>query len=200
MGASIAHARRFAIGCFGANAHKEEIQMTRLGLTVVALAIVPAVLAAQTDSSRMRDTTRGHTGRQHTSSGSIGQSMRGQRLSRTQVGELQSALQQANCDPGTIDSVMGARTRSAMRCARKQNNITSNNPNDLYRSLNLNFANSDTAGTSGSLTAVTRSNGARRAHTSRSSGARADSTAMRSTRRDSTRRPSTRRDTTRPRG
>ncbi len=174
--------------------------MTRLGLTVVALAIVPAVLAAQADSSRMRDTTRGRAGRQQTSSGSIGQSARGRRLTRSQVGQLQSALQQANCDPGTIDSVMGAHTRSAMNCARKQNNITGNDPNALYRALNLDFANSDTAGVRrNNNSANTRSNGSR-ARNTRNGGARGDSTGMHSTRRDSTRRPGTRRDTTRPRG
>jgi hypothetical protein len=192
-------------GCFGANAHKE-IDMKRLAMTVVALAIVPAVLAAQTDSSRTRDTTRGRAGRQQTSSGSIGRRSGGQRLSRDQVGQLQTALQQANCDPGTIDSVMGARTRRAMNCARQQNNITSNNNNDLYRALNLNFASSDTGatGTRGSTanTGASGSRGARgtRSSGTRSSGTRGDSTGMRSTRRDSTRRPGTPRDTTRPRG
>jgi hypothetical protein len=185
--------------------------MTRIGMTVVALAIVPAVLAAQTDSSRMRDSTRGRAGRQQTSSGSIGQSSRGQRLSRDQVGQLQTALQQANCDPGTIDSVMGARTRRAMNCARKQNNITGNNNDELYRSLNLNFANSDTGATgnrgsnnanSGANGTSSRSgtSGSRGARGTRSSGTRGDSTGMRSTRRDSTRRPGTPRDSTRPRG
>jgi|1185.fasta_scaffold51425_1 hypothetical protein len=176
-------------------------------MAVVALAIVPAVLAAQTDSSRMRDTTRGRAGRQQTSSGSIGQSSRGQRLSRDQVGQLQTALQQANCDPGTIDSVMGARTRRAMNCARKQNNITGNNNDDLYRSLNLNFANADTGATrsGGNANANTSTSGTRgargtRSSGTRSSGTRGDSTGMRSTRRDSTRRPGTPRDSARPRG
>ena len=171
-------------------------------MAVVALAIVPAVLAAQTDSSRMRDTTRGRAGRQQTSSGAIGQSSRGQRLSRDQVGQLQTALQQANCDPGTIDSVMGARTRRAMNCARKQNNITGNNNDDLYRALNLNFASSDTGatGTRGSNNLNAGTSGSRGTRGTRSSGTRGDSTGTRSTRRDSTRRPGTPRDTTRPRG
>jgi hypothetical protein len=176
------------------------MDMTRLGMTVVALAIVPAVLAAQTDSSRMRDTTRGRDRRQQTSSGAIGQSSRGHRLTRDQVGQLQIALQQANCNPGAIDSVMGPRTRQAMSCARRQNNISSNNSNDLYRALNLNFANSDSAGTMGASNANTRADGSHRARGTRSGGMRGDSTGARSTRRDSTRRPSTRRDTTRPRG
>lgn len=188
----------------------------RLGMAVVALTIVPAVLAAQTDSSRMRgaDSTRRHSGRAQTSSGSIGQngssSSRGQRLTRDQVAQLQTALQQANCDPGAIDSVMGRRTRSAMSCARKQNNITGNNPNDLYRALNLDFANSNGANgsmQSDSANATNRANGAsgtRGTRGARSSGTRGtgrmrgDSTGGRSTRSDSTRRPSTRRDTTRP--
>jgi hypothetical protein len=194
--------------------------MTRLGMTVVALTIFPAVVAAQTDSSRMRgaDSTRARS-RQQTSSGSLYRSSnRGQRLSRAQVGQLQSALQQANCDPGTIDSVMGPHTRSAMSCARRQNNITGNNPNDLYRALNLNFANSDTASGVGNMGSRS-STGANRTTRSRSSNgatgttgtgrpgtsgargssrSRADSSGTRSTRGDSTRRPSTRRDTTRP--
>ena len=174
--------------------------MTRIGLTVVALAIVPAVVAAQTDSSRMRDTTHRHGVRQQTSSGAIGRSSMGHRLTRDQVAQLQTALQQANCDPGAIDSVMGAHTRRAMNCARQKNNVTGNNPNDLYRSLNLDFATSDTAGTSGRTNANSRTNGSNGTRGMHSRGMRGDSTGMHSTRRDSTRRPGARRDTTRPNG
>lgn len=175
--------------------------MTRIGMAVVALAIVPAVLAAQTDSSRMRDTTRGHRGRQQqTSSGAIGRSSHGQRLTRDQVAQLQTALQQANCDPGAIDSVMGAHTRRAMSCARQKNNITGNDPSALYRALNLDFANSDTAGTTGTANASSRASGSRGARGTRSGGMRGDSTRMRSMHRDSTRRPGARRDTTKPGG
>jgi hypothetical protein len=178
--------------------------MTRVGMTVVALSLIPALLAAQTDSSRMRgaDSTRGRTARQQSSSGTIEQNRsgrsRGQRLTRDQIGQLQTALQQANCDPGTIDSVMGAHTRQAMSCARQHNNITSNNPNDLYRSLNLNFSNADSL--NGANTGARSSSGMKSGGRARGNGrTRGDSTGMRSTRGDSTRRPSTRRDTTRPR-
>lgn len=175
--------------------------MTRIGMTVVALAIVPAVLAAQTDSSRMRDTTRGHRGRQQqTSSGTIDRGERGQRLTRDQVAQLQTALQQANCDPGAIDSVMGSHTRRAMNCARRKNNITGKDANALYRALNLDFANSDTAGTSGTANASSRARSSRGARGMRSGDMRGDSTRMRSMHRDSTRRPGTRRDTTKPGG
>ena len=68
----------------------------------------------------------------------------GARLNRDQVTQLQNALQSAGCDPGSVDGVMGTRTRSAMNCARQKNNITGNDPNALYQSLNLNFSASDT--------------------------------------------------------
>ena len=115
--------------------------MTRLGMTVMALSLLPAVLAAQKDSSRMRgaDSTQRAIHRQ-TSSGAIG---RNTRLSHDQVTQVQTALQQANCDPGAIDGVMGSRTRSAMSCYRRNNNISGNNASDVYRALNLNFSTSD---------------------------------------------------------
>jgi hypothetical protein len=178
--------------------------MTKVGMTVVALSLIPALLGAQTDSSRMRgaDSTRGRTARQQSSSGTIGRNRsgrsQGQRLTRDQIGQLQTALQQANCDPGTIDSVMGARTRQAMSCARQHNNITSNNPNELYRSLNLNFSNSDSL--SGANSGARSSNGMNSGGRARGDGrTRSDSARMRSPRGDAARRPSTRRDTTRPR-
>jgi peptidoglycan hydrolase-like protein with peptidoglycan-binding domain len=120
----------------------------------------------------MRDTTRRAARQQQTSAGSIARSSRGaNRLSRDQTTQLQTALQQMGCDPGAIDGRMGSHTERAMRCARQKSNITSNDPNALYHSLNLNFARPDT-GTTG-----------RRAQTSR-----ADST-RRPMRPDSTRRP-----------
>jgi peptidoglycan hydrolase-like protein with peptidoglycan-binding domain len=109
------------------------------------------------------------------------------RLSNDQVTQLQTSLQQLGCDPGSIDGVMGSHTRSAMRCARQKNNITSSNPNALYQSLNLNFANSDTGAVGG-----TRSRG------NRSSAGMRDSTGRHRVRSDSTRRPqATRPDSTR---
>jgi putative peptidoglycan binding protein len=60
-------------------------------------------------------------------------------LSRDQITQLQQALQSAGCDPGQIDGVMGPQTRRAMSCARRQNGVTGNDPNELFRSLNLDF-------------------------------------------------------------
>jgi peptidoglycan hydrolase-like protein with peptidoglycan-binding domain len=176
-----------------------EEHMTRLVTTLLAMAALPAVLAAQTDSSRMRgaDSTRGRNHRQ-TSSGAIGRSSR---LSHDQVTQLQTALQQANCNPGSIDGVMGPRTRSAMNCYRRNNNISGNNPSDVYRSLNLNFASSDSlSGGNNNRSRLTQgSNPSPNMQRTRSThrGA-ADSSSRRRSRPDSTRRPSTRRDTTRP--
>lgn len=174
--------------------------MRRLGLTMVALSLLPVVLAAQTDSSRMRgaDSTRRGVHRQ-TSSGAIG---RTSRLNHDQVTQLQTALQQANCNPGTIDGIMGPRTRSAVNCYRRSNNISGNNPNDVYRSLNLNFSNSDSLsgrnnesrmnpGTPPNTNAMQPRRGMR--------GGRTDTLGGRAPRPDSMRRPSTRRDTTRSR-
>lgn len=138
--------------------------MIRLGMAAAAVALVPALLAAQTDSSRMRDSSRRSGRQQQTSSGSVSSStsMRtGARLNHDQVTQLQTALQNAGCDPGTIDGVMGTHTRSAMSCARQKNNITGNDANALYQSLNLNFSASDTGAANG-----TRSRGNRNGSTS----------------------------------
>lgn len=113
----------------------------------VAIAIVPTLLLAQADTSRTRgrDTTRRRT--EQSSAGAIGRRSYG--LTRDQITQLQTALQQANCNPGPVDGVLGPRTRSAMACARQKNNITGNNPNDLFRSLNLGFTTPDSTGMGG---------------------------------------------------
>jgi peptidoglycan hydrolase-like protein with peptidoglycan-binding domain len=180
------------------HANVMEEHMTRL-VTLLALTALPAMLAAQTDSSRMRgaDSTRGRN-HQQTSSGAIGRSSR---LNHDQVTQLQTALQQANCNPGSIDGIMGPRTRSAMNCYRRKNNIAGNNPSDVYRSLNLNFSNSDSLNAGNSQSRMTQGSNAS-PNTQRTRGmhrgAADSSSGRRRSRADSTRRPSTRRDTTRP--
>jgi peptidoglycan hydrolase-like protein with peptidoglycan-binding domain len=183
--------------------------MRKLAITTLAIAILPGVLAAQTDSSRMRgrDTTRGRT--EQSSSGSLGRRSRGNYgLTSDQISQLQTALQQSSCNPGAVDGVLGPRTRSAMACARRKNNITGNNPNDLFRSLNLNFTASDSTGMGGTMSSGRR--GARSAgmdnrnnstmgndssmaqRGNRGMGRTSpDSTTRRGTRRGSTRRPGT---------
>lgn len=170
--------------------------MTRLGITMVALTLLPAVLAAQTDSSRMRgaDSTRRGVHRQ-TSFGEVGHNIR---LNHDQVTQLQTALQQANCNPGSIDGVMGPRTRSAMNCYRKNNNISGTNENDVFRSLNLDFAHPDSLN---GRSIRPRMNPGTPPNPNRMQlprGARSDTLGGRARRPDSLRRPTTRRDTTRP--
>lgn len=120
--------------------------MNRLGLGLIALMTLPALLAAQADSSRMHvDTTRAR--HERTSAGAIGRpTARNHGLTSDQTKQLQTALRQANCDPGPIDGVWGPRTRRAMSCAREKNSISGNNPNDVFRSLNLSFTTSDSLG------------------------------------------------------
>ena len=74
-----------------------------------------------------------------------------------------------------------------MNCARQKNSVTGNNPNDLFRSLNLNFTTSDSL------------RGSEMSRTNRGMDRmRGDTSMRRSTRADSTRRrPSTKKDTTR---
>ena len=169
--------------------------MTRLGITMVALTLLPAVLAAQTDSSRMRgaDSTRRGVHRQ-TSSGEVGHNMR---LNHDQVTQLQTALQQANCSPGAIDGVMGARTRSAMNCYRRNNNMTGTNPNDVFRSLNLDFARPDTMNGRPRMNPGTPPN-MNTTQPPRGTRGRTDTLGRRVPRPDSLHRPTTRKDTTRP--
>lgn len=123
--------------------------MKKLGLGLIALTIAPALLAAQTDSSRMHvDTTRAR--HERTSAGAIGRaSSRNYGLTADQTKQLQTALSQANCNPGPTDGIFGPRTRQAMNCARQKNNITGNNPNDVFRSLNLSFTTTDSLGRRG---------------------------------------------------
>jgi hypothetical protein len=63
---------------------------------------------------------------------------RGTTLSRENIAQLQTALSNAGCDAGTADGIMGPRTRRALACARQKNNVSSDQ--ELYQSLNLDFA------------------------------------------------------------
>ena len=116
--------------------------MTKLGLGL-ALTFLPALLVAQADSSRMHvDTTRAR--HERTSAGEIGRpSTRNHGLTADQTKQLQTSLRQASCDPGPVDGRWGPRTQRAMNCARQKNSISGNNPNDVFRSLNLSFTTSD---------------------------------------------------------
>lgn len=122
--------------------------MMRLG-ALVAFVTLPVMAAAQVDSARMHvDTTRAR--HERTSAGAIARSPSHNRgLTADQTKQLQTALRQANCDPGAVDGVWGLRTDQAMGCVRQKNNISGHNPNDVFRSLNLGFTTSDSLGVHG---------------------------------------------------
>jgi hypothetical protein len=167
--------------------------MLRFGMAAIGIVLVPTLLAAQTtDSTRMRDTSRQSGRRQQTSSGSVDQSSSSRsssRLSHDQVTQLQTSLQQLGCDPGSVDGVMGTHTRSAERCARQKNNITSSDPQALYQSLNLNFASSDTGAVGSNRSHRSRGmNNGMRGDTSATSGTSGTSGTRNGMRRNGTRR------------
>lgn len=60
-------------------------------------------------------------------------------LSADQVKRLQSALNDAGCNAGPVDGVVGRRTRQAISCGLKRNNLGSNDLSGLYRALDLDF-------------------------------------------------------------
>ncbi|MBA3258452.1 MAG: hypothetical protein H0T68_03165 [Gemmatimonadales bacterium] len=60
-------------------------------------------------------------------------------LSTDQVRRLQTALNDAGCDAGTADGVMGRRTRQAIACGLEKNSLGSDDLNGLYRALDLDF-------------------------------------------------------------
>ena len=144
--------------------------MRHTTLAMLALAAMPAVALAQdstsggqrqvapqtpADSTRaMQAQTQGATseakpakvgaGQTETAQGRRTSGRRTMPLSRENVVQLQTALTNAGCDAGTADGVMGPRTRRAMACARQKNSVSSNE--ELYRSLNLDFAGEASAG------------------------------------------------------
>jgi peptidoglycan hydrolase-like protein with peptidoglycan-binding domain len=138
--------------------------MRRHTIAVLAIALIPAMATAQQDSTRSggqsgterdrdnqptmaQDTAGGRT--RGESAGSLARRGRGNMgLDRDQVQQLQQALADRGCDPGTIDGVIGPRTRRAMTCARQQLNITGTDMNELYQGLNLSFGTTGT-GTTG---------------------------------------------------
>ncbi|HEX7940499.1 MAG TPA: hypothetical protein VF488_01770, partial [Gemmatimonadaceae bacterium] len=65
-------------------------------------------------------------------------------LTPDQVKQLQTAINQAGCQAGQPDGVVGAQTRQGIACVKKQKGITGNNIDDVLSALNLGF----TAGTS----------------------------------------------------
>ena len=154
--------------------------MKRMTMAVLALIALPALAAAQDTTRQQVDS--GRTNMQRQAQGTARASgRRGGRgnmgLSHDQVTQLQTALSGAGCDAGTADGILGPKTRRAMACARKKNNVTTNA--ELYRSLNLDF------GTGGGGAAVGAGRSGAGATSRDTQGAAADNPASRATRGDS---------------
>lgn len=102
----------------------------------------PEVMPArqQSASSQGRRTTNARSSR--------GRGTTTTTLSRENIAQLQTALSNAGCDAGAADGIMGRRTRRAIACARQKNNVSSDQ--ELYQSLNLDFANDASSSSSSS--------------------------------------------------
>lgn len=60
-------------------------------------------------------------------------------LSKDQVKQLQTALNNDGCSVGTPDGAMGSQTRKGVECSLQKHNIGDANVDSLYKVLNLNF-------------------------------------------------------------
>jgi hypothetical protein len=63
----------------------------------------------------------------------------GMSLTREQTRQLQQALNDAGCDAGTPDGMMGRKTRTAMTCARQKKGISGTDNQALFQALGLSF-------------------------------------------------------------
>jgi peptidoglycan hydrolase-like protein with peptidoglycan-binding domain len=116
--------------------------MYRKFAAIAAIALVPALAAAQE-----RDTTRRDTTQRDTVGDIVADTARGRletdRASRNlgletnEVRQLQQALNDMGCNAGPVDGIVGPMTRRAVRCARRQHNITGDDLNELFRAMNL---------------------------------------------------------------
>ena len=97
-----------------------------LSVSVACLA-VPASAAAQ-DTTRTREVATGEI-----ESARIDN--RG--LTQTQVERLQQRLNEIGCEAGPVDGLIGPRTREAISCARRQENITGTDIQSVMRGLGL---------------------------------------------------------------
>lgn len=60
-------------------------------------------------------------------------------LTSAQVRQLQTALNDSDCNAGPVDGVVGAQTRQGIACAMKKNSVPKGDMGALYRSLDLDF-------------------------------------------------------------
>lgn len=105
-----------------------------------ALMTAPSPSSAQ-DTTRTRQDTARQEARGEVSRVRIDN--RG--LSRQQVERLQERLNEMRCDAGTVDGLIGPRTRQAIQCARTRENIPGDDIQELLRELGVDVAPLDSA-------------------------------------------------------
>lgn len=128
--------------------------MSRPAIALLALTVLPAISAAQTDTTR-RDTTRARQPQdsarraQSESRGEIDLTASAARFdvglpnygfSTVQATELQQALTRIGCDAGTADGVIGRRTLLGIQCFRQQQNLADVGIEAVLTALNVSFA------------------------------------------------------------
>ena len=201
--------------------------MFRTTCVLLALAVLPAIAPAQTDTTRRRDTTR--TTQPQDTSRRVRSESRGQvdltqsserfradlpnyGLSSDQATELQQALTRVGCNVGPADGVVGARTHQGIDCFRRQHDVAELDLESVLMALSMSFATpappppepvvaAPPKRDAPVLPPVFRQDSTYRpdVRARRDSALRRDSVRRDSLRRDSTaRRDSTRPDTTRP--
>lgn len=170
---------------------------TRRTMAMVAAAVLlPAAALAQEPDTTRRDTTRGRAdqpqaqqdtsrnrmdaqGRRNVpeqgrvraeSRGRVETGRRGPRnlgLTNAQVRMLQQSLEDDGCDPGPVDGIIGPRTRRAIACGFRENDLDGRNLNELFRALDLQLTVEDSLG----VDAVMQSDASARARTGRETDA-----------------------------
>ncbi|HEX5408474.1 MAG TPA: peptidoglycan-binding domain-containing protein [Gemmatimonadaceae bacterium] len=118
-----------------------------------AMLLVPAFMFAQQPPPTPQDTTPQNATSRDTTSDSLHvqrsegrlakrsrrHGARNMGLTSDQVIQLQQALTQNSCDPGSADGVIGPKTRQAIHCIRQKDNITTPGLNPVLAALNLDF-------------------------------------------------------------
>ena len=185
---------------------------TRWTMALAALAVLlPATALAQVTDTTRRDTTRGRADRPQVedtsrnrmdaqgrrnvpeqgrvraeSRGAVATGARARRnlgLTSAQVTMLQQALLDEGCDPGPVDGIVGPRTRRAIACGFRSNDLDGRNLNELFRSLDLRLTVEDSLG----VDAVMQGGANARARTGRETDANRNRAMDRDVRRDSAR-------------
>lgn len=136
------------------------------GTSILALAALPAMLLGQQGQRSEPQSQQPPQGQQQqqdtitqSAPGALERpsSRRNLGLTTDQVKELQQAINNAGCNAGPVDGIIGRQTRAGIACVHHQKNISGNNLNDVFRELGLSFTASDSTFDPSSWTSQTQS-------------------------------------------